>query len=331
VTAALRERYELITASGPAFGRLKGSAFYDDDPGMYPTVGDFVELQGQHAAMDGDRVILRTLPRFSQFVRRANNTRKRSDYQKVTREQAIAANFDTCFVVTSMNWDLSAARLERYMSQAWQSGASPVVLLTKADLEDDYTGIVESVRDAALGVEVIAVSAVSGLGMDRTREIMPPGSTAVLLGSSGVGKSSLVNALSGGDVMRVNAIREGDDRGRHTTTHRQMIRLPWGALVIDTPGMRELGLWDAEEGLDLTFPDVEAALARGCRFSDCRHEREPGCAVREAIDSGELEAERWNRYANLQRESRFARDKAAYLRDKSRRWKEIAKSLKDRY
>jgi ribosome biogenesis GTPase len=326
VTAVLRERYELITANGAAFGRLKGGAYYDIDPETYPTVGDFVTLRENDPAMDGDRIIIRTLPRFSLFVRRAGNDRARSQYQKAVHEQAIAANFDICFIVTSMNRDLNMARLERYLSQAWQSGAIPVVALTKADLADDFTLTVETVKAAVPGVEVIAVSVVTGLGMDAVRAIMKPSTTAVLLGSSGAGKSSLVNALSCGDVMRVNAIREDDAHGRHTTTHRQMIRLPWGAMIIDTPGMRELGMWDAGEGIDMTFPDVEEMLARGCRFSDCSHEREPGCAIRAAIQSGELTEERWRSYINLQKETKFAQDKAAYLRAKTKRFKEISKA-----
>jgi ribosome biogenesis GTPase len=196
---------------------------------------------------------------------------------------------------------------------AWQSGATPVILLTKADLVDDYWDYLTQVERVAPGVNTHVISAHTGYGLPRLNAYMIPGNTVVFLGSSGVGKSSLVNALAGEQVMAVNGIREDDSKGRHTTTHRQLIRLNSGVLIIDTPGMRELGMWDVSEGLSDAFADVECYQGK-CRFSDCRHEREPGCAIRAAISSGELDMARWESYCNLKEE---AVDKAEMLRRKN--------------
>jgi ribosome biogenesis GTPase len=200
-----------------------------------------------------------------------------------------------------MNADFNARRLERYLATAWQSGAEPVVVLTKADLADDPQAAIAEAEAVAFGAPVLAVSAVTGAGMAALAAYLKPAETAVLVGSSGVGKSSLVNALAGETLMATAAIREDDARGRHTTTHRELIRLPSGALVLDTPGMRELGLVDADEGLSTTFEDIEA-LAEACRFGDCGHTNEPGCAVREALETGALDAGRWKSFQKLQRE-----------------------------
>src|SRR5262249_10901314 len=215
--------------------------------------------------------------------------------------QVVAANVDVAFVVTSLNADLNARRLERYLATAWDSGASPVIVLTKADLCHDHVLRVAEIEAIALGVPVHVVSVITGQGLAAVGSSFAIGQTAVLLGSSGVGKSSLVNALAGTALMTTQAIREDDARGRHTTTHRQLILLPNGRLVLDTPGMRELGLWEVDVGVATTFADIEA-LASLCRFKDCAHGPEPGCRVQAAIASGVLDGDRLRSYIKLQRE-----------------------------
>jgi ribosome biogenesis GTPase / thiamine phosphate phosphatase len=221
--------------------------------------------------------------------------------------QVVAANVDVAFLVASLNADLSPRRIERYLATAWEGGASPVVVLTKADLCRDSAVRKAEIEAVALGVPVHVVSIITGEGLEGLGQSFAAGQTAALLGSSGVGKSSLVNALAGADLMATRAIREEDARGRHTTTHRQLVLLPNGRLVLDTPGMRELGLWEADAGVAQTFADVEA-LAASCRFRDCAHVTEPGCAVQAALADGSLDEGRWRSYAKLQRElARFAR------------------------
>ena len=316
VTAVHRERYELICGEGPLFGKLKTSVYYGRVPKPFPTVGDFVRFQPVEG---GDCQILGTLPRKSAFTRR--------DPDPVLGEQVVAANFDYVFIMTSLNQDFNINRIERYLTLAWQSGAMPVVILTKADLTGDTNTRVQAVQTAAQGVDVIPVSVVSGAGLERLDRYLQPGKTIVFLGMSGVGKSSLLNTLMQQEVMAVSAIREDDGRGRHTTTHRQLLRLPSGAMVIDTPGMRGLGLWDAEAGLSETFSDIEALLGN-CRFSDCRHEREPGCAIREAINNGTLSPTRWENFQTLQQEAAYTQSKADFLRQKREKSKDIAKHVR---
>jgi ribosome biogenesis GTPase len=269
----------------------------------------------------GDSQILKTLPRKSFFSRR--------DPMPGRGEQAVAANFDTVFIMQSLNFDFNIKRMERYITLAWQSGAVPVIILTKADLVRDYSEQMRAVEKVASGIGVYAVSAVDGTGLDALSDYLKPGKTVVFLGSSGVGKSSLVNALAGKDIMTVNEIREDDGKGRHTTTHRQLIRLDSGVMVIDTPGMRELGMWDVSRGLGEAFDDVEQYFGK-CKFADCKHQSEPGCAVKAAIASGELPIERWNSYINLKREAKYSDDKTEYLRGKQQKHKEIAKWNKQR-
>ena len=223
----------------------------------------------------------------------------------------------------SLNQDFNEKRLERYLTLAWQSGAEPVVILTKADLQEAYGDYIQRVHQLAAGVEVYAVSARTGMGIKQLARYAAPGKTLVFLGSSGVGKSSLVNALAGEEIMEVKAIREADGKGRHTTTHRQLIRLANGALLIDTPGMRELGMWDVTEGLGEAFADVEMFLGQ-CRFSDCNHRTEPGCAICKAIENGELSRARWESYRRLEREARYSANKEGLLRRKEDKFKKIA-------
>lgn len=312
VTAVHKERYALVCAYGETYGKLKTKEYFGGCE-EFPTAGDFVLI---NYIPNGDSRIIRTLPRNTFFSRR--------DPAPGRGEQAVAANFDYVFIVQSLNQDFNTKRLERYVTLAWQSGALPVVVLTKADLVDECGSYVRIAESYAAGVSVYAVSAKTGAGLEALSAYMAPGKTIVFLGSSGVGKSSLVNALAGEEIMRVNGIREDDGKGRHTTTHRQLIMLKNGAMIIDTPGMRELGMWDVTEGLGEAFADVEQYLGK-CRFSDCRHQTEPGCAVKEAIASGALSRRRWESYVNLKAEAKYADDKGAFLRQKQQRNKNIAK------
>lgn len=316
VTAVHKERYELVCDQGEGYGRLKAGVYFNGGGEAFPTTGDFVEIQYNP---QGDSLILRTLPR-STFFSRRDPTPGRS-------EQAVAANFDTVFILQSLNHDFNERRLERYVTLAWQSGAVPAVVLTKTDLTQDSAEARRRAERLAAGVGVFTVSAKTGEGLAALDGYLRPGKTVVFLGSSGVGKSSLLNALAGEELMETGGIREDDSRGRHTTTHRQLFRLDSGAMVIDTPGMRELGMWDVSEGLSEAFTDVQALLGR-CRFSDFRHQQEPGCAVREALETGVLSPERWESYQKLKQEARYADDKAGYLRQKQQWHKGISKTIR---
>ena len=313
VTCVQKERYGVVCAEGEGWARLKTGVYLYGGGEEYPTTGDFVLLDHNPR---GDSLIVRTLPRRTYFSRR--------DPDKGRGEQAVAANFDTVFIMQSLNHDFNEKRLERYLTLAWQSGAEPVVVLTKADLAEEFAPRRAAAERLAEGVAVHAVSARSGIGLEELAQYLRPGKTVVFLGSSGVGKSSLVNALAGEELMAVSAIREDDSKGRHTTTQRQLLMLPCGAMVIDTPGMRALGMWDVSAGLGEAFGDVEQYLGR-CRFSDCRHEREPGCAIKAAIASGALPQARWDSYLALRSEATYAGDKAAYLRRRQQWHKEIAR------
>ena len=314
VTAVHKERYEIVCARGITHARLKTREYFVDTQD-FPTAGDFVMI---HYIDNGDSLIIATLPRRTYFSRREPGP--------IPRDQAVAANFDYVFIMQSLNQDFNPKRLERYLALSWQSGATPVILLTKADLVEDYWDYLTQVERVAVGVNTHVVSAHTGQGLNRLNGYLQPGKTVVFLGSSGVGKSSLVNALAGQEIMAVSAIREYDSKGRHTPTHRQLIRLDSGVMVIDTPGMRELGMWDTAEGLADAFADVESYLGR-CRFSDCRHESEPGCAIKAAIATGELDPMRWESYKNLKEE---ALSKDELLRRKHEWSKGVAKFSRNR-
>jgi ribosome biogenesis GTPase len=287
-----RNRYVVRLSSGFANAHLPGRAHRTtSSPEDLPAVGDWVTV----TAVAGDppvAIIRSVLPRRSAFRRKTAGS--------VTTAQVVAANVDLAFVVTALPGDVNVRRIERYLTLAWESGATPVVLLTKADLVDEPDDFIRDVRSVALGVDALVVSAVTGAGMDDVAAMLSPGITAVLLGSSGVGKSTLVNALVGERRQRIGDLRS-DGAGRHTTTHRQLIELPGGACLIDTPGMRELQLWSATEGLDETFRDI-AALAGQCRFRNCAHDTEPGCAVVAALEGGMLDVSRLKSWRELRRE-----------------------------
>src|SRR6266581_3382823 len=277
VTAEHRGAYTVRTArsDGPVEGlAVVSGRFRYEVAGTadFPAVGDWVAIDGSPA--DDAATIHARLPRRTAFSRLAAGRR--------TEAQVVAANVDVVFVAMGLDGDFNLQRLERYLAVAWDSGASPVVLLTKADQCSDVETHARAVEGAAPGVPVLPISALSGEGLDAVRAWLAPGCTAAVLGSSGVGKSTLINVLAGHDLLATRDVRAGDDRGRHTTTHRQLLALPGGSLVIDTPGMRELGIWDGGDAIGETFAEIDE-LAASCRFADCRHEREPGCAVLVAI------------------------------------------------
>lgn len=320
ITAVHREHFEFISSAGAGLAHLKAGNYHAGNE-VLPTTGDFVLLDWQE---HGESRIIKTLPHKTFFSRRDPSS---SGYG----EQAVAANFDYVFIMQSLDRDFNIRRLERYLTLAWQSGAIPVVILTKADLCEDYHVELEATESLAIGVDVFAISTKTGMGLDQLGEFIVPGKTIVFLGSSGVGKSSLVNALAGEEIMATKDVRGSDGRGRHATTHRQLIMLPNGVMVIDTPGMRELGMWDVTDGLEQSFADVEKYFGQ-CKFGDCAHRDEPGCAIKEAIGNGELSLERWESYLQLCAEARFVDDKAGFMCDKAQWSKGVAlkrKSLKE--
>ena len=302
-----RGAYLLYTARGerPAelSGRLRHAARFRAD---LPAVGDWVAVTSGdcvgdrmnpvlNAVFAAERALVQSVvPRRTKFSRMAAN-----DHGQ-TVEQVVAANVDVVFLAAGLDGDLNIRRLERYLTLGWESGAEPVVVLTKADLCDDVAGALLEVESVAIGLPVHAVSNVTGEGVDELARYFAGDRTVAALGSSGVGKSSLVNRLAGEELMETGDLR-ADGRGRHTTTNRQLLLLPGGGLFLDTPGMRELRLWESEEGLAAAFDDVTAVAAR-CRFADCAHETEPGCAVRTAIAEGTLESERLASWRKLQGE-----------------------------
>jgi ribosome biogenesis GTPase len=288
----------------------------------YPAVGDWVALRPSTG--DGRAVIHAILPRKSRFSRKSPGHR--------TEEQVVAANVDTIFLVSGLDGDFNPRRIERYLTAAWDSGARPVVVLNKLDRCDDPEGCLLEAQSIAMGVPVHRVSALTGENVGDLAAYLGPGQTVGLLGSSGVGKSTLTNRLLGREVQRTAEVREGDDRGRHTTTHRELFVAPTGGLLIDTPGLREIQLWEGDQGIESAFADIEE-LAEGCRFADCQHKGEPGCAVEAAAESGELPPERLESYRKLQRELRqiqIRHDEIARIQEKKKN-KSTQRALREHY
>ena len=296
---AIRHRgaYDVLTTEGDVRARIAGRLRKDTPATGLPVVGDWV-------ALDPAETIVRVLPRRTKLSRRAAHEEGSDD----VREQVIAANLDVVFIAASFGDELDARLLERYVTLALESGARPVLLLTKADLEPDPDVARQDLARIDAQIPVHAVSTRSGRGLDAVRARLAPNLTGALVGPSGVGKSTLVNALAGQDDLLATGAVRADGQGRHTTTRRQLVILPGGGLIVDNPGMREVHLWLAQEGLTEAFDDI-AALAGGCRFSDCSHESEPGCAVQAALAEGRLTPERWERY-------RAQRDELAELQDR---------------
>jgi len=322
VVAVHRETSVVRDGGGDRPAGVSGSFRFDALAASdFPTVGDWV-------ALDVDGVIAAVLPRRTTFKRMAADASRR--LSGLDDEQIMASNVDVALLVAGLDNDFNLRRIERYLAVAWSSEVLPVVVLNKADLADDIDGRVAAVEAIAPGVAIVAVSAWTGLGLDDLRAHLLPATTAAILGSSGVGKSTLVNALLGEDRQATAAVRGSDSRGRHTTTHRELFELPGGALLVDTPGIRALEVLGAEAGLEAAFDEV-AEIAATCRFSDCAHEGEPGCAVRLAIADGRLDEERLASFRKLEREqARANRQEDPRARAASRRtWKLIHKSVNE--
>ncbi len=318
-----RGHFSLITQEGEITGIIAGKLYYEMSKEALPAVGDWVLISPIKGEKKG--VIHHILPRKSQFVRKMAGA--------TIEGQVVAANFDYVFIVTALNNNFNVKRLERYLTVAWDSGAEPIIVLSKADLCQDIEDKVAEVEAVALGVNVYAISSLEGIGVADIEQYCMDGKTAVVLGSSGVGKSTLINTLCREEILKVNAAREDDDRGRHTTTHRQLVFIQNGGMVIDTPGMRELGLWhdNDEHGVQDVFSEIEA-LATQCRFGNCTHSGEPGCAVLRAIENGELSSERLDSLQKLEKELAYIeRKKNDRLRlEEKRKMKSLCKRRKNR-
>jgi len=319
VTVQHRERYSVSSTVGDLQAEVAGRFRHDATTrDQYPSVGDWVAISPRPE--EGTATIHAVLLRKSAFSRQEAGVR--------TEEQILAANIDYVFLVTGLDRDFNIRRVERYLTLAWDSGASPVIVMNKADVCDDVAAREAQVAASAVGVPVHPVSALQDEGLEALQSYLMPGVTVACLGSSGVGKSTIINSLLGEEHFRVNRVSDQVGKGQHTTTHRELVVLPGGGIIIDTPGMREIQLWGDEEGLSRTFEDVEALIDQ-CRFADCLHNNEPGCAVQAALADGTLDAGRYRSYQKLQRELRFM---AKRRDDRQRRQDERAfqKMIRDR-
>lgn len=298
VVLVRRDRYLVRNEKEEYYCVLTGSLRYREE---FPVVGDEVEITVNPF---GDSLIQAILPRRTVFCR-PDRGGHADGFVKTLQVQPLIANFDYVFIITSLNRDFSLNRIARYAAMTVSGGAVPVAVLTKADLCPNAEEMEQKVAGLSSDLRAVAISSFTGTGLERLRAYLRPGVTIALLGSSGAGKSTLINTLAGQEIMRTGGIREEDSKGRHTTTHRELIELD-GVFLIDTPGLRELGMVDAEEGLAGTFADI-AELISQCAFSDCTHGNEPGCVVRRALEDGSLSHERWKTYSRLEKENNWSK------------------------
>ncbi|HZI50123.1 MAG TPA: ribosome small subunit-dependent GTPase A [Pyrinomonadaceae bacterium] len=314
--------FRVYTQYGEVFAEISGKLRHEATSRRdLPAVGDWVVIRTRP---EGGRVMIHAvLPRRTCFARKLAGAR--------SEEQIVGANVDTVFLVTSLNQDFSLRRIERYLITARESGVHPIVILSKSDLCDRVADSIDEMQVVARDVPIHAISVVTGSGLHDIAQYFQHGQTVALLGSSGVGKSTLINHLAGVDRLKVQTVRESDDRGRHTTTHRELVLLPAGGLLLDTPGMRELQLWDGDESLQLVFDDIEA-LAAGCFFSDCRHRDEPQCMVRKALEAGTIDTARYESYEKLQKELKYVarrKDKLSEILER-KKWKKLSRLASER-
>ena len=315
-----REAYRIVAEAGEMTAEIVGHLRHGAvDRSAFPAVGDWVAVRA--VASENKALIHEILPRRTKLSRKVAGER--------TAEQILVTNVDVVFLVTSLNADLNLRRIERYLGTVWESGARPVIVLNKADLCADPETAAAEVAQIAPGVNIHVLSAIAGEGLDELVPYMGPGNTVVLLGSSGVGKSTITNQLLHSNVQSTIEIRAGDDRGRHATTYRRLFLMPAGGVLIDTPGMREFQAWDAQSGTDDVFEDI-GQLAGECRFRDCQHETEPGCAVRAAIADGSLDGSRLSNYVKLRKELDYLdrRRDAAAQSEQKKLWKKIHKAMR---
>ncbi len=298
ISVQYKDIYRVVTEEGEVLARVSGKLSYSSNSTLdYPVVGDWVLLD-RTDNKNGDAIIHKVLTRKSYFSRKIAGTRYDT--------QVVAANIDYIFICMALNNDFNINRLERYIAVAWDSMAIPVIVLTKSDLCEDIDERLREVKEAAIGIDILVTSSLNGNGYEKVKEYIKSGTTIAFIGSSGVGKSTLINRLLNKEVLKTNSISE-NDKGRHTTTHRELFLLDDGGVIIDTPGMRELGLISAD--VDKSFSNIEE-LEKQCKFSDCTHKNEPKCAVREAIENGELDLERLERYKKLKKEEAYNLSKA---------------------
>ena len=318
-----KNNYLIYTESGEMSAEVSGKMLYEIEDGIseegLPVVGDWVAVRA--FPEENKAVIQKLLPRRSKFSRKEAGEK--------TKEQIVAANVDTVFLMTSLNQDFNIRRLERYIVLAKQSKADAVIILSKADLCENVDDIIAEVQTVSKDIPIHVVSSLTGAGLDELREYFEGNKTITIMGSSGVGKSTFTNALLGYDKMKVKDTTDYKDKGLHTTTHRELVLLPEGGLIIDTPGMREIQLWESNDGIESAFDEIEA-LMENCKFSDCSHSNEPGCAVLEALETGELDRDRYNSFLKLKRESQYfeRRHNKKLQIDERKKWKAITKSVR---